>query len=37
MTILELEEVSSFEEFQAVYNEWVKKFQEMLGSEKDKK
>jgi len=34
---IELEEVPSLEEFQAVYDEWVKKFQEMFGSEKEKK
>lgn len=34
---IELEDVPSLEEFQAVYDEWVKKFQEMFGSEKEKK
>ena len=34
---IELEEVPSLEEFQAVYDEWVKKFQEMFGSGKEKK
>ena len=34
---IELEDVPSLEEFQAVYDEWVKKFQEMFGSGKEKK
>ena len=29
---VELESVPSLEDFQAVYDEWVKKFQEMFGS-----
>lgn len=30
---IELEDVPSLEGFQSLYDEWVKKFQEMFGSE----
>ncbi len=33
---IELEDVPSLEDFQEVYDEWVKKFQEMFGSEDGK-
>lgn len=34
---IELEDIPSLEDFQAVYDEWVRKFQEMFGSEKEGK
>jgi len=34
---VELDSVPSIEDFQAVYDEWVKKFQDMFGSEKEDK
>ena len=33
---IELEDVPSLEDFQSLYDEWVKKFQEMFGSEDGK-
>ena len=33
---IELEDVPSLEDFQEMYDEWVKKFQEMFGSEDGK-
>lgn len=33
---IELEDVPSLEGFQSLYDEWVKKFQEMFGSEDEK-
>lgn len=33
---IELEDVPSLEGFQSLYDEWVKKFQEMFGSEDGK-
>ena len=33
---IELEDVPSLEGFQSFYDEWVKKFQEMFGSEDEK-
>ena len=33
---VELDSVPSLEDFQSVYDEWVKKFQEMFGSEDGK-
>jgi len=34
--LIELEDVPSLEGFQSLYDEWVKKFQEMFGSEDGK-
>lgn len=33
---VELDSVPSLEDFQSVYDEWVKKFQEMFGSDDGK-
>ena len=33
---VELDSVPTLEDFQSVYDEWVKKFQEMFGSEDGK-
>lgn len=33
---IELEDVPSLEDFQAVYDEWVNKFQDMFGSDDGK-
>lgn len=33
---VELEDIPSLEDFQEVYDEWVKKFQEMFGSDDGK-